>query len=647
MLKETQLEPTPVNPAGSRKIPDRELKDKLAALPDRPGVYLFKDLKQQVIYVGKAKSLRNRVRSYFTGGDDGRHQYARLVSSIRDVEIILTRDEVEALRTEATIIQFHRPRFNVDLKDDKSYPYLQITREPFPRVQLTRKPRTRKADYYGPYTDVRSTRALLRNLRKILQIRECNLPLTPEKISKGKFKLCLDYHIHRCGGPCEGKVSEAEYKTGIDWFLQFLKGNHDHIISDLEREMRQHSSELRFEEAANVRDRLQAARKFTERQKKVDLVPVNQDAIGFVREDDFAAFSVLRVRGGRIVGHSPFYMKRAGNLDEPELVEAFITRHYNLVDQMPDEVFLSIEPPDVSSLSKYLTELAEHKVQILTPQRGEKHSLLNLAHVNAEQQMAEKRVMAEKRDFIPRSLKALQEHLKLTDPPLLIEAFDISNLQGLDSVASMVVFRDGKPYKSSYRIFKIKTVPGINDVASIGEAVSRRYSRLKDEIDQSNDNSEDTADSDDSNPNFPDLILIDGGKGQLARAREMLDNLGLHTLPVIGLAKRLEEIYIPGESEPISLPKSSSALRMLQQLRDEAHRFAITKHRLLRGKRQIKSRLDEIPGIGPARRQELLRIFGSVKRIAAASIDEIAAAKGMTRKLAVVVIEELNPQTKE
>ncbi|MBT7618580.1 MAG: excinuclease ABC subunit UvrC [Calditrichaeota bacterium] len=641
MSKETQTDPVSTKPENKR-IPSRDLKDKLAALPDKPGVYLFKNINQHIIYVGKAKSLRNRVRSYFTGGDDGRHQYARLVSSIRDLEIIVTRSEVEALRTEATIIRIHRPKYNVDLKDDKSYPYLQITREPFPRVQLTRKPRTNKADYYGPYTDVRSTRALLRNLRRILQIRECNLPLTPDKIKQGKFKLCLDYHIHRCGGPCEAKVTEEEYRVGIDWFLQFLKGNHDHIIADLEKEMRHLSSELRFEEAASIRDRLLAARKFTERQKKVAINPVNQDAIGFVREDDFAAFSVLRVRGGRIVGHSPFYMNRAGNLTEAGLLEAFMTRHYDLVDRMPDEIFLSIEPPDISTLCEYLTELAGHRVRILTPQRGEKHSLLNLAHVNAEQQMAEKRLMAEKRDFIPRSLKALQEHLKLPDPPLVIEAFDISNLAGLDSVASMVMFRDGKPYKNGYRIFKIKTVSGINDVASIGEAVSRRYKRLKDEINQQNGDSGENEDTNKNQPAFPDLILIDGGKGQLSRARQKLDNLGLHTLPVIGLAKRLEEIFVPGKQEPISLPKSSSALRLLQQLRDEAHRFAITRHRLLRGKRQIKSKLDDIPGVGPARRQALLKTFGSVKRISAASIEEIAAVKGMTKKIAEVIHNKLN-----
>ncbi len=640
MTKENQTDPVSTQPDGNKRTPTDELKDKLAALPDKPGVYLFKDLKQKIIYVGKAKSLRNRVRSYFTGGDDGRYQYAQLVSSIRDLELIVTRDEVEALRTEATIIRIHRPRFNVDLKDDKSYPYLQITREPFPRVQLTRKPRTKKADYYGPYTNVKPTRALLRNLKRILHIRECNLQLTPEKIRQGKFKLCLDYHIHRCGGPCEGKVTEEEYRVGIDWFLQFLKGNHDHIISDLEKEMRQLSSELQFEEAASVRDRLQAARKFTERQKKVDLKPVNQDAIGFVREDDFASFSVLRVRGGRIVGHSPFYMKRAANLSEAELLEAFLTRHYNLVDRIPDEIFLSFEPPDAPNLCKYLTELAGHKVHLLTPQRGEKHSLLGLAFVNAEQQMAEKRLMAEKRDFIPRSLKALQEHLKLSDPPLLIEAFDISNLHGLDSVASMVIFRDGKPFKNGYRIFKIKTVSGINDVASIGEAVYRRYKRLKDDINRLNGDDSDEVPSK-NQPVYPDLILIDGGKGQLSRAREKLDSLGLHNLPVIGLAKRLEEIFVPGKREPISLPKSSSALRLLQQLRDEAHRFAITRHRLLRGKRQIKSKLDDIPGIGPARRQALLKAFGSVKRISAASVEEITAVKGMTKKLAEVVHKEL------
>jgi len=651
---------------GLKKQLSQALQDKLEALPDCPGVYLFKDSKERIIYVGKAKNLRHRVRSYFTGGDDGRYQYPRLIAAIRDVEVLLTRDEVEALRTEATIIRLHSPCYNVDLKDDKTYPYLKITREPFPRVFLTRKPRAKDGDYYGPYTDITSTRGLLRTLKRILQIRDCNLALTPKKIAESKFKLCLDFHIGRCGGSCVGKVSLEEYKKGIDRFLQFLQGRHDEILEDLKQEMHQLATELRFEEAAGVRDRLAAAQMFTERQKKVNTVHVNQDAIGMVREDSFVAFSVLKIRGGRIVGQSPFYMERAGGLNNHELLEAFVTRHYNLVDTIPGEVFLPHDPPDMLSLSGYLSDLAGRKVRLHIPQRGEKHGLLNLARVNAEHLLAEKRLMAEKRDFTPRSIKALQEQLSLPTLPMLIEAFDISNLFGQDSVASMVVFKDGKPFKSGYRIFKIKTVDGIDDVASIGEAVKRRYSRVITEMlkyekylsrcqvfipDRIGNGIETTVRYGDltsgrsvlqeNTPCLPDLILIDGGKGQLSRAKSVLDELGLSNLPVIGLTKRLEEIVLPGISDPLSLPKTSSALRLLQQVRDEAHRFAIAKHRLLRGKRQVRSRLDDIPGIGPARRTALLKKFGSINRIAAADVDDIKAVKGMTRKVAEVVKKEL------
>ena len=628
-------------------ITNQILKDKLDALPKKPGVYFFRDSQDIIIYVGKAKILRSRVRSYFSGRDDGRYQYTRLTNSIRDVEVLVTRNEVEALKTEATIIRLHKPKYNVDLKDDKSYPYLKITNEQYPRIELTRKVSRNDGDYYGPYTDVKSSRRWIRTLSTVFQIRECRLALTDKKIAQKKFDLCLDYHIGRCGGPCVGKVDAETYKHSISKFVKFLWGDHEQMIVSLEKEMRKLSSEQNFEEAAKVRDRLEAARNFTHRQHKVSSTPVNQDAIGLVREDDYAAFSVLKIRGGRIVGHTPFHMDRAVGLSNEDLTEAFLLRHYELSESIPQEIFTEFDPPEHIPLENYLTESSGRRVHIRVPQRGEKHSLLKLAKVNAEQVLLERRIMAEKRDFIPRSLKALQDHLHLDNPPKLIEAFDISHLQGTDSVGSMIMFRNGKSYKSGYRIFKIKSVEGIDDFASIAEVVNRRYKRVIEDIIQfersSDNNSEATTDS--KRPQLPDLILIDGGKGQLSHAKVELDRLVLEHIPVIGLAKRLEEIFLPGDSLPLSLPKSSSALRLLQQVRDEAHRFAVTKHRALRGKRQIKSRLDEIDGIGPARRQALLRKFGSIKKIASADIKDIAAVNNMNKNAAEKVKMELNPQS--
>ncbi|MFH0766056.1 MAG: excinuclease ABC subunit UvrC [Calditrichota bacterium] len=616
-----------------------DLRAKLDNLPDRPGIYIFKDGSGETIYVGKAKSLRNRVRTYFTSADDGRYQYPRLVAAIRDLEVLLTRDEVEALRTEQSIIRQLRPRYNVELRDDKSYLFLKVTRETFPRIFLTRKPHIRDGEYFGPFTDARSARTMVRVMKGILHIRDCSLPLTPEKIEQRRFKVCLDYHIGRCGGPCIGCVSDERYSLGIKRFLEFVKGRHDDILILLEEEMRALAEQLRFEEAAQARDRLLAARRFTERMIRVCPEPVNRDAVNFAREDSYAAFSVINVRSGRIVGQSPFHMEKASGLDDPALLEAFLLRLIDLTRGLSEEVLLPLEPPDIPSLESYLSEAAGHRVKFFIPQRGEKNQLVQLALANAEHLLAERRLIAEKRDWTPRSIKALQECLNLPHPPKRIEAFDVSHLQGVDTLASMVVFQDGRPLKSDYRVFKMKTVEGIDDFASIGEAVSRRYRRLTLEL------AHETADptgGESNNPAArPDLTLIDGGAGQLSRAKAVLNELGLSELPVIGLAKRLEEIYLPDTRDPLILPKTSSALRLLQQIRDEAHRFAVTRQRLLRGKRLVKSQLDEIPGIGPIRRQALLKRFGSLKRIRESTADEIASTPGMTRKLAELVLKEL------
>lgn len=628
------------------------LVEKLALVPDKPGVYVFKNAAGQIIYIGKAKSLRSRVRSYFSIPDDGRYQYPRLVAAIRDFDLILTTSEIEALKTEADLIRFHKPRFNVDLRDDKTFPFIKITKEPFPRVLLTRKPHDPpNGDIFGPFTDVKGTRSLLRTLKGILQIRDCSLPLTSDKIALGKFRLCLDYHIGRCGGPCEAKVSVEAYAQTVRRFGQLLKGHNEEIIAELEAEMRELSAELRFEDAAFARDRIAAARRFADRQPKVSPNPVDCDVIGIAREDAYAAFSVIKVRRSRIIGKSPFHMDRTAGLDDPSLLEAFLIRHYQIADTVPESILISVDIPDSEALTGYLAQIAGRKITLQTPRRGEKKHMIEIACANAEHLMLEQRTMAEKRDFVPRSIKALQDQLKLTKPPLVIEAFDISHLAGFDTVASMVVFKDGKPFKAGYRIFKIRTVEGIDDFGSIGEAVERRYHRLKME---NNDSAQDTNEENSTEESdsivreypFPDLVLIDGGLGQLNRARQVLDNLDLHELPVIGLAKRLEEIYLAGNSEPLLLSRSSSALRLLQQLRDEAHRFAVTRQRLLRSKRLVKSLLDDIEGIGQSRRTALLKKFGSLKKIAEASIEELLAVPGMTKRTAEAVRRALTNEDK-
>ena len=588
------------------------LQNKLDNLPVSPGVYLFKNEKGKIIYVGKAKVLRSRVKSYFSGISDGRLHYEVLTAAIRDLEVIVTETEIEALILEANLIKRYRPRFNVFFRDDKFFPFLRVTVEKFPQVFLTRKVIEDGSAYYGPFTEVKQVRRLIKNFKEVFQIRNCKLSITDESIRCEKHDLCLDYHIKICGGPCLGLVDDEAYNGNVRKLVSMVKGEVSGVIKELRREMKTAAEELRFEEAAHLRDRLKAAEDFAARQTIIFPDRIDRDVFGLAREDDDACVAVMRVREGRVQGREHFFLKGAQSTLPEEVMAAFIKQFYLSSDFVPRELYCPVEPDDGQLLRQWLREKRGAAVDIVRPQRGRKVKLVSLAQANAELLLGEKRRETESRDRAPHSVKSLGNFLRMEHHPRKIEAFDISNISGSYPVASLVVFKDGRPLKSEYRRFNIKGVDGINDFAMMAEAVKRRYSRLLKE-----------------GGDLPDLILVDGGKGQLSSALKSMGELEINNQPVIGLAKRLEEIYKPDCAEPLNLPKTSSALKLLQRIRDEAHRFAITHHRQRRSKGGLGSTLDNIKGVGEVRKRLLIRHFGSIKRIAAASVEELASSEGI------------------
>jgi excinuclease ABC subunit C len=594
-----------------------DLETKLQALPKSPGVYLFKDSEGKVIYIGKARVLRNRVRQYFQEGHDGRYQYAHLVSRIADVEVITTDTELEALILENNLVRDRKPRYNVDLRDDKSFPYLRITAEPFPRAFLTRHPVLDGSKYFGPFSDVQHLKGLLRVLRSMLKIRTCNLPLTEEGIAQGKFKACLELHIGRCNAPCIANESRAEYMLRIRDFMDVAAGKGAYVLARLDAEMQRLAEELKFEQAAQLRDWLSALDNLTQKQKVITPEPVNRDIVGLLIEDDNGVFVILQVRTGRMIGRLHYRIKKLREETPEQVLESSLERYYSEPVSIPDDVVLPCPLPETELLADWLSTRAGSRVNVIIPQRGEKARLAEMALRNAEQLLAEWKLARQTRERVPAALIALQELLRLPAPPEVIAAFDVSTLQGTDKVASMVIFRNGRAARSEYKRFKIRGVEGQDDFASMKEVVGRRFTRIKTE-----------------HIELPGLVLIDGGKGQLAAAVEALAPLGFSKQPMIGLAKRLEEIFVPGDSEPLYLAKTSSALKLLQQVRDEAHRFAITYHRQLRGRRSLRSALDDIEGIGPSRRKALLQYFGTMKALRAASQEQIAAVPGVPQSIA-------------
>ncbi|MBC8278843.1 MAG: excinuclease ABC subunit C [FCB group bacterium] len=598
------------------------LKNKLDNLPNNPGVYLFKNDKGKIIYVGKAKILKNRVRSYFTGGTDGRAQYENLTQSICDLEVIITETEVEALILEANMIKRCRPRFNVFFRDDKFFPFLKITKELYPRAFLTRKVIKDGSVYYGPFTEVKQVKRLIKIFKSAFQIRNCNLDITEDSIDKKKHKICLDYHIELCGGPCEGLVRSDKYGCNIKRLINLVRGDVSKVIKELRAEMNSVADELKYEYAAKLRDRLKIVEEFASRQTIIFPDKIDRDVFGLAVEDNDGCIALMKVRSGRVQGREHFYLKGSAEKPRSEIISAMLKQYYSGSDYVPREIYLPAAPDDDEVLLTWLKNKRRAAIDLLLPRRGKKLKLLRLAIANAELLLGEKRRETENRDRVPHSIKSLREALNLQTLPRVIEAFDISNLQGKQTSASMVVFKDGKPLKSQYRKFNIRTVEGIDDFASMAEVVKRRYKRVLDEDGE-----------------MPDLILIDGGKGQLSSALKSLRDLDITDQPIIGLAKKLEEIFTPFDPEPVNLKKTSSALKLLQQVRDEAHRVAVTHHRKRRTRYNFASTLDNIPGVGEKRKETLLQTFGSVKNIAVKTADDLAGVPGIDKRTAENIVK--------
>ncbi len=597
-----------------------ELAEKIKQVPTQPGVYRFLDSQGTILYIGKAKNLRNRVRSYFQKNKYHTPKNQSLISRITDVEWLVVDSEVEALLTEANLIKQYKPRYNIDLKDDKSFPYIRITKEPFPQVFLTRDVVRDGSTYFGPYTDVFLLKQSLKAIHKIFTIRSCSYRLDTETIAKGKVTLCLDYHIKKCGGPCEGKISAEAYGEMIQRVKQFLHGHTKPTEEYLQREMQNASKELRFEDAAIHRDQLNAVRAFKERQRKVAADFGDRDVFAFWQENNYGVGVILRIRQGRLLGREKLSFQ---GQDLPEnILASLITRFYLESDWIPRDISLPLEPTGVEELIRWLKSKRGSVVHINVPKRGEKAREIRLAEQNAKLLVGEWELARKKRqDYVPNSVASLQDDLQLNAPPRRIEAFDISHLGGTDTVASMVCFKDGKPRKSEYRKFTVKTVKGIDDFASMREVVYRRYKRALDE-DQI----------------LPDLILIDGGKGQLSMAVSALRELGLTTVPIVGLAKRLEEVFVPGESEPKSIAKHSPGLILLRRIRDEAHRFAITYQRQKRKKRVTTSVFETIPGMGHKRVELLLSKYASLQAIGEATPEEVQKVTGLPKRLTEKIV---------
>lgn len=625
-------------PSSANQINDSKskaaLEKKITALPSAPGVYQFKNSSGKVIYVGKAKSLRSRVRSYFGNSGQLYGKTRILVNRIADVDVIITSSEVEALILENNLIKKLKPRYNINLKDDKTYPYLVITKEPFPRIFLTRQIRKDGSTYFGPYTEARQLRSVLELISSIFQVRSCRLNLTEENIRRKKFTVCLDYHIHKCKGPCVGFQSEAEYNLMISEVIRLLKGKTAELVRSLTLEMHRCAEQLKFEQAAELKTQISGLKKYAERQKVVTNEPVDRDVFAVAREGDDACGVVFKVRDGKMLGSQRLYFSNTEEEPTAVLLSKFLEKYYlETPDLIPQEIFTQAPLPqeEQKALETLLSGTKSHDTQrggtirFITPQRGEKARLVEMCEENARHHLQEYLTEKQKRGEIARenqALKALQETLHLEHLPKRIECFDNSHFQGSDYTSSMVCFTDGKPRKSEYRKFKLRHVEGSDDYAAMREALQRRYSgKLSKDLP------------------MPDLLVIDGGKGQVNIAWKTLLELGI-TLPVIGLAKRLEEIYLPGVGDPFNLPKTSPALKLLQRIRDEAHRFAISYHRKLRTARTLKTSLTEIPGIGEKKAMKLLERFGSIEQIAKASKEELREITG--RKLAETVVNYFN-----
>jgi len=599
------------------------LAEKLKRLPRDPGVYLFKDAAGEIIYIGKAKVLRNRVRSYFQSPDRKDFKTRKLVPKIADLDWIVLASEVDALIAEQNLVRHHQPHYNIMLKDDKSYPFIQITREPFPQVLLTRKVKKDGSRYLGPYTDVKRLRETLRVLHKIFPIRTCTYHIDDQAIADKKYKVCLDYHIKRCRGPCEGFQSQADYRDMVDQVVRFLQGRSDEIIAHLSKAMTEAADEMRFEDAARIRDQFQATRHYARRQTLVANDLEDRDILAVEVATSYGVGVVLRVRKGKLIGKEKFDLAIADPEQQEENFFGFLKQYYSQADFIPPEIIVQRPVGEYTDIDEWLSDRTKASVRLHFPQRGDKVKLLRLARQNATLMLNEiKLKKAKRKELLPNSVERLQEDLGMEVPPRRIEGFDNSNIQGTHPVSSMVCFIDGKPRKGEYRKYNIKTVVGSDDFASMYEVTTRRYTRVLEE-----------------GLPVPDLVLIDGGKGQLSMAKAALNDLGLSYVPVFGLAKRLEEVFRPGHTEPLNIPKHSAGLSLLRRVRDEAHRFAISFHRQQRSKAMTTSILGDIPGVGPKRIKAIWKVFASLEELAQTKAEEIAAKAGIPLAVAEAVRE--------
>ncbi|MCH8012183.1 MAG: excinuclease ABC subunit C [Candidatus Marinimicrobia bacterium] len=600
----------------------KNLTTKLKGIPDLPGVYLFLDKAGKILYIGKSKNLRNRVKSYFHKSSQQSAKIISLMTKVTDFDWIVSESEVEALLTEANLIKEHKPKYNVDLKDDKSFPYIQITKEPYPQVLLTRNVTKDGSKYFGPYTDIKSLRETLKVIHKVFPVRSCSYYLDEKKITNNVISICLDYHINKCEGPCEGRISEDNYNLMIRGIIRFLHGRTSQVIKDLKKKMIQASQEMRYEEATAFRDQMKAVENFTRRQRKVTASFEDKDIIAFAIDGNNSCVVILRLRNGKLIGREKVFLSGADIENMGSTISEFIQQFYLETDFIPDEIIVQEDPDPIEPLILWLSEKRNKKVRINVPQKGEKVRLLRISQKNAELLLGEYlRKKVRMRELIPASVERLKSDLGLSVPPRRIEAFDISNIQGSNPVGSMVCFVDGKPKKRGYRKFKIKSVKGIDDFAMMREVVYRRYNRLKSE-----------------NAQFPDLILVDGGKGQLGMGVSALQSLGLSYIPVVGLAKRLEEVFLQGFPEPQSIPKGSPGLLLLRRIRDEAHRFAISFHRNMRSKEMTSSIFIEIDGVGPVIHRKLFDRYKTIDEIASCLPPILSIQVHINEKLAKKII---------
>lgn len=607
------------------------LQSKLQYLPVQPGVYLFKDEQGEILYIGKAKSLRARVRSYFNRGQDHSPKTRELVRRIVDLDTIVVGSEAEALLLEANLIKAHRPRFNIQLRDDKRYPYIKVTvQEPFPRVFVTRNLVNDGARYFGPYTDVGPMRQALELVKRLYTVRSCRYDLPTEAPSRP----CLDYHIGRCHAPCVGLQAREEYRAMIDEILEILGGRTGAVRGRVEEAMREAAAALDFERAARMRDALAGLDAIERRQRMLDVRGGDQDVIGTARDGDRACAVLLRIRDGKLLGREVDFFENIEDESDEAILGVAVGRFYlgrgeYGISDLPKEILLPDEFEDREVVEEIVSGTAGHRVRTHVPQKGEKLRLVELADQNARHLLEERAVLRDEvSERADDDLYELQEVLELKTVPRFLVCFDISHTQGTEVVGSAVAFENGEPNKAEYRRFKIRGDWGNDDFRSMAEIVERYFRRRIEE-----------------GLRLPDLVLIDGGKGQLNAARQALEAVGASGIPTCALAEREEEVYLSGRSDPLRLPRNNAALRLLQRARDEAHRFAIGYNRKLRTRRTLSSALSEIPGIGPVRQRALLERFGSVRALRSATAEEISTVPGFSAKLARQVIDHLNRQS--